>query len=754
MVSLMVSGQSSYNTQMTYKKGIKIGENGTVHDSLKLESGVPHMYFGATDIPLANEDTTIQLRIEIDNATDTSNIQTTKINTNIQSASDNSDSVTIHRTELDSLRSKSNADDLRISILEGADVTAPVVDSAFIQTGNDSVIWVQFDETLGQAGNDSVTNAFSWTYGTENGSTDSVVISGVFAVIYSSINIPGDSVVYMSYNKPVTLGVHDPSYNYTADFSNKLVFNGTSIAEYEAFAFWKFNSNLNDTYGNYDGVAVNTITFTSDTAIIFSEADGNDAVNVGDILSADHTLWMWLYLDEDANESYYIWANRDSDTDDGFTFFADGNGAGTFNLNYRVGNGVSGTFAFDNGGDFAVDTWHHVAVLVDRDGNATDAYASIYIDGVIANDNDSVLQNFSDDFAVSGADNIIGARDPGSEKDGLREGAIIGEFGLDNVLWTQAQIDSSFAIGGDRLWFVDATPTPESYDTSYVIYELIDFTDLPLGPWTSESMDTIFTGTVVEASATEGTIAELLGDTCWRVDIPPINNVAGKQIRAMLPTTYSEGWFSFNFYLPADFVWSVGGKLPGIAVTERGASNDVVAGGVVAPGCDPGDDLEYTATEGSSARTAIIDPSDFGVYLYHHGMTFKSSCRTTYGDDLSSDNSWALQTWHNLTVRVIINTIDTEGNGNADGILEIYKDGVCGFIKTDIIYRQYSDMFFDQYFWSLFFGGPSDPSRTNSTSVYFDDAVWWTWADGHPYAVGQNANPVGTTLTPPNLNSK
>ncbi|KKM03990.1 hypothetical protein LCGC14_1768900, partial [marine sediment metagenome] len=103
MVSLMVSGQSAYKTLMTYEKGIKIGENGTVHDSLKLESGVLHMYFGATDIPLANEDTTIQLRIEIDNATDTSNIQTTKINTNIQSASDNSDSITIHRDDLDSL---------------------------------------------------------------------------------------------------------------------------------------------------------------------------------------------------------------------------------------------------------------------------------------------------------------------------------------------------------------------------------------------------------------------------------------------------------------------------------------------------------------------------------------------------------------------------------------------------------------------------------------------------------------------------
>ena len=53
----------------------------------------------------------------------------------------------------------------RINVLEGADLTAPAVDSAYIRFGLDSVIFVYFDEELGESGNDSVDYSFSYAYG-------------------------------------------------------------------------------------------------------------------------------------------------------------------------------------------------------------------------------------------------------------------------------------------------------------------------------------------------------------------------------------------------------------------------------------------------------------------------------------------------------------------------------------------------------------------------------------------------------------
>ena len=692
--------------QSTYKRGLQIGVNGAVMDTVKEVDSRLVPYVEGVPVPVWNDSILILLN--------------------------------------------------RIKVLEGGDVIAPGVDSAYIQTGNDSVIIVLFNEALGQADNDSVVYGFSFTYGSNDGTLDSAIVSELKVYLYSSINIPGDDTVYVSYTKPVSKGVHDPSYNYTASFSNKLAFNGTSLAAYDPFAWWRFNGDLLDDGTLYDGTAVNTITYTGDTALIFSEADGDDAVNIGDTIPDQHTFWCWLLLDEGADFNYYIFANKNLNAEDGFSFYANGDAGGTFGFTYIAGNGVDDTYAYENTGTFKDDTWHHLVVSVDREGDGTDAYVKIYVDGVQTNaGTDFTLTNFSDDFAVSGQDIIIGARAPGAESDGLRNGAIMGEFGVAGEVWTQAQIDSSFAQGGEGLWSVGSTPVPETYETVYTIYETIDFTGEDLDEWSMADIDAAFIGDAISYDGTNGYITTLGSDTVWRVDAPAstTHSFMGQRIKMELPTTYSEVWLSYNFWLPSTWdTEGMSGKFPGLMVSNQGVTTECQTGYAVAASCTDIDLIpgRYLITDGSSPRGGF-EENDFGIYMYSHNLRRRLvGCNVVYGDNFYPGETWAKQTWHNMTYRMVINDLYSEGVGRTNGIIEMYKDGVCVEVVTGIIFREYSDLYFDQYFLGLFFGGPIYPERP-TTAVYFDDIILWDFQDGHGYAKGNTANALGTVIDPPQM---
>ena len=53
----------------------------------------------------------------------------------------------------------------RIAVLEGADVTAPYPDSAYILPGNDTTIYVLFDKGFDENATFTVDAAFAYTYG-------------------------------------------------------------------------------------------------------------------------------------------------------------------------------------------------------------------------------------------------------------------------------------------------------------------------------------------------------------------------------------------------------------------------------------------------------------------------------------------------------------------------------------------------------------------------------------------------------------
>ena len=644
----------------------------------------------------------------------------------------------------------------KIAALEGADVTAPYPDSAYILPSNDSAIYVVFGESFAENVTYTIDNAFSFTYGTETGTVDSASAGGAVAIIYCGTNIPADSVVYIAYTKPATGGLRDDARNYVADFDTFLVFNGVASSLYIADAYYKFNGDLTDEYGVYNGTPINTIEYTGDTALIFSGSDGNDAVLVSNMLGGDFSIAYWVYADEgDQNEDYMIFANTYSAGGAGFYHYLNGNGAGKFALQATVrdSEGVN-TFAFDDGYSMFDDTWNHVVATFDVDGNGTHAYAGFYLNGTKVNDNDSILADFSD-FTITG-DLYIGAEKAPSATKGLREGAILGELAVFDYILTQDNIDSLYAIGGDRLWYSTSTQAPTGYTDTRTIYESIDFTgELPevfsLANKVTHlaTIESWFSGdvrSVIDNTYNLGGVADFLGDTCFFTIIPAVE-VAGSQILADMPGDYEEVWFGYNFWVPTN--WSspnVSGKFPGVGgYPGTGDGSNLPDGCMFPPGCDPTafdppDNTHdvYAIDWGFTAKTLVIKDAvfpdgccgGFGGYVYHHGLDWygNESCivnKFTCGENMYITPAWPEGTWNNITFRYVMNTVTTPGAGDANGIIEIYKNGICKFVATDIIYRNYSDIYVDVYMWSIFLGGSRDLARNWATTTYFDDFELW-----------------------------
>jgi len=225
---------------------------------------------------------------------------------------------------------------------------------------------------------------------------------------------------------------------------------GDEPEQYEAFAFWKFNGDLTDEYGNNDGSAVNTIAYSGDTALIFSESDGNDAVNIGNIITGDFSVSSWILLDENANENYYFMGNGTSSDNSVWYIYFNGTGTGLFNplMHSRDGSGNS-DYAYGSA-DISVDTWTHFVMVVDEDYGPGKASVNFYIDGEHSYVDSTLIYSIN----VSGTTHVGNTETTGGAG-GFREGAMIGECVLFDEQLTEENIDSLYSIGGDRLWYVE-----------------------------------------------------------------------------------------------------------------------------------------------------------------------------------------------------------------------------------------------------------------------------------------------------------
>jgi len=191
-------------------------------------------------------------------------------------------------------------------------------------------------------------------------------------------------------------------------------------------------------------------------------------------------------------------------------------------------------------------------------------------------------------------------------------------------------------------------------------------------------------------------------------------------------------------------------KFGGIAAYDRADITGVnpPGGGFYGPTCPDTSALGiYEPNRGWSSRWGNYYDSTYS-YLYHHDLNW-NNCATYGGtsgyvmDDGIGQNMLGYGVTKKRTMRIILNTVASAGNGNADGILELYVNDTLVAQKTDVMFRMYEDHYINAIF-DAFLSGPGS-GRTHG-HLYRDDIVLWRESN---WAGERTARTLGDVISTP-----
>jgi hypothetical protein len=176
-------------------------------------------------------------------------------------------------------------------------------------------------------------------------------------------------------------------------------------------------------------------------------------------------------------------------------------------------------------------------------------------------------------------------------------------------------------------------------------------------------------------------------------------------------SSLTEVYMTFSMRLNDNFDQALSGKLHAIEA-EEGLDPDV--------GVQPDDPF--------IAYWSWSNGYGYVPYIYHQDQPGESAESFLIGAPFNDLNDTS---WHQLTYRLVLNTIASEGNGNNDGILEAFYNGVQVWGKYDFNFRNYSSITIDYFSFSTFYGGGDDFMWRPVTDqrIRFDDIVMWNYAD-------------------------
>ncbi|MDD2277591.1 MAG: hypothetical protein PHD06_03885 [Bacteroidales bacterium] len=174
--------------------------------------------------------------------------------------------------------------------------------------------------------------------------------------------------------------------------------------------------------------------------------------------------------------------------------------------------------------------------------------------------------------------------------------------------------------------------------------------------------------------------------------------IIGAQWRSCFQSV-DEAFLSYRLFIPKDFDFVKGGKLPGLA---GGGGN---SGGQVPTGYD-----------GWSARLMFHEGGEVAYYLYYPEQKSKYGEYYFWTTD-SIRVKLPLDRWITLTHHLKMNTPK-----KPDGIIEAWLNGVKVFSTNSVRFRDTCSLGIDQILFSTFFGGDS-PEWAPQSSIYllFDD---------------------------------
>lgn len=220
----------------------------------------------------------------------------------------------------------------------------------------------------------------------------------------------------------------------------------------------------------------------------------------------------------------------------------------------------------------------------------------------------------------------------------------------------------------------------------------------------------------------------------------------GAQWWTKLQKNHNELYISYDLMFMPGFQFQKGGKLP-----------SVMGGNVVSLKAPTGYD-------GFTGGLMFKEDGKIVFYIYYADTPHEGGITVSWGVDSYKETTFAPSKalvnyasgtpsraipgkWHNVTYRIVLNTINETGKGNYDGIMEAYFDGKLVTQVSQILFRHTYDLGIDVMRMYSFFGGSTDDWRNPiSEWLKVDNFLLFTYKDGINVPRGNKLSPTDRTI--------
>jgi len=287
----------------------------------------------------------------------------------------------------------------------------------------------------------------------------------------------------------------------------------------------------------------------------------------------------------------------------------------------------------------------------------------------------------------------------------------------------------------------------DGYDTLpfasdlYTIFNEVDFNNRTIEPYTN-AMTGVDYGASIASSP--GSIVALGSYTVLEQSVDLGNN-AGDDINALVGnyTPQKEIWLTSIQAFKPGFLKNAGGKI-GFGMAGFNANGYTYNGSSYPVG---GAEYPINPNMGWTSRGAFDNiAGEHGGYVYHHDQPSAYGSHWNFNKLL--DLSGPSQASYLITIRIKMNTVSSPGNGNNDGIYEMFLGNECVYSSATMKFREYEEVEIDLYLMGIFFGGGAGQEALRDEWV----ALFWTkeWAPDvdHPQ-YGAGAVGLGNTTDIP-----
>jgi hypothetical protein len=224
----------------------------------------------------------------------------------------------------------------------------------------------------------------------------------------------------------------------------------------------------------------------------------------------------------------------------------------------------------------------------------------------------------------------------------------------------------------------------------------------------------------------------------------------GTNWNTMLGNKYSEIYISYDVYFMPGFQFQKGGKLPspkaGLVEVQghfnRPDGYDGFAGGLMFNSLG---NINFYIYYPDSRLDSYGESILWGTTGYPAGYFSPSVINYSYGSGKIANADPGK--WHNITFRLVANSIKSEGVGNFDGILEAYFDGVLLSQVSNILWRRTANLGIDCFRMCTFFGGNDDSWRNPIEEwIKIDNILLYTYKEGIDVPKGNTLSPNNRTI--------